>query len=67
VAILDIGLPDGDGCALLNTTAIPRGVTISGYGTALDHERSQAAGFAVHLVKPVSLQQILRAINDVMS
>jgi CheY-like chemotaxis protein len=30
-------------------------VALTGYGQASDRERSQAAGFSAHLVKPVEL------------
>ena len=36
-------------------------VAVSGYGQPSDRDRSRAAGFAAHLVKPVSLAQ-LRAV-----
>jgi PAS domain S-box-containing protein len=60
LAILDIGLPGKNGYELadlmrgsgVNPTV--RYVALSGFGQALDKERSAAAGFSVHLVKPLA-------------
>lgn len=68
VAILDIGLPEMDGYALaaeLRKTFGPgslRLIALTGYGQAKDHEQSQRAGFDVHLVKPVPLQELEKAM-----
>jgi PAS domain S-box-containing protein len=69
VALLDIGLPEMDGYelarrlrALVSPHAI-RFVAITGYGNAADHLRSQAAGFALHLVKPVDVVQVQDSIR----
>ena len=64
VALLDIGLPVMDGYELasrLRTLLSPRDirfVAITGYGDAADRRRSQEAGFAMHLVKPVDVVAI---------
>jgi CheY-like chemotaxis protein len=58
VVLLDIGLPHGMGYELgRRLHALPglekvRLVALTGYGQEEDHERSRAAGFAAHLVKP---------------
>jgi PAS domain S-box-containing protein len=59
VVLLDIGLPMGmDGYELgRRLHAVPglekvQLVALTGYGQEEDHERSRAAGFAAHLVKP---------------
>jgi CheY-like chemotaxis protein len=59
VVLADIGLPDLDGYevgrqlrALLGPSA--RLIALTGYGQAEDRQRSRAAGFDAHLVKPVS-------------
>lgn len=68
VAVLDIGLPVLDGYALageLRKRADTRGmrlIALTGYGQAKDAEKSLAVGFDVHLVKPVQLVELDRAI-----
>ncbi len=59
LAILDIGLPGMDGYELADlmrasgcNTGV-RFVALSGFGQTLDKERSAAAGFEAHLVKPL--------------
>jgi CheY-like chemotaxis protein len=61
VLISDIGLPDGDGWELLNRLNLPRpmyAIAMSGYGTVSDRNRSKAAGYRHHLVKPMELEQL---------
>jgi PAS domain S-box-containing protein len=59
LAILDIGLPDMSGhelAARMRDTARNRQVryvALSGFGQEMDKERSAAAGFAAHFVKPL--------------
>jgi signal transduction histidine kinase/BarA-like signal transduction histidine kinase len=61
VVLLDIGLPHMDGYAVaerLRAEASLSGVVLialSGYGQAGDRDRTRAAGFRDHLVKPVDL------------
>jgi two-component system CheB/CheR fusion protein len=71
VLLSDIGLPDGDGWELLRH-ARPRrpvyAIAMSGYGMNADHERSLAAGYRHHLVKPMASEQlegILRKVGSV--
>ena len=70
VAILDIGLPgmDGHELALLFKERFAEGqcrlIALTGYGQANDRERSVAAGFALHLVKPVDIDQLLDAVRS---
>jgi signal transduction histidine kinase len=67
VALLDIGLPVMDGYEVARRlTAIPgcertRLIAVTGYGQESDRERSRQAGFDEHLVKPVDLDQLMRA------
>jgi signal transduction histidine kinase len=69
VALLDIGLPVMDGYELAERlresgTGQPlRLVAITGYGQDKDRERSRRAGFEQHLVKPLDLALIERAIE----
>ena len=37
---------------------------ISGYGQEEDREQSRAAGFDAHFVKPVDLDEIVRAVES---
>jgi CheY-like chemotaxis protein len=57
IVLLDIGLPRMDGYEVarrIKAAGVPvRLVALSGYGQPEDRQRSAAAGFDVHLVKPV--------------
>ena len=68
VVLLDIGLPGMDGYEVarrMKLLARPvRLIALSGYGQLEDKQRSSAAGFDAHLVKPVEtavLRQLLAA------
>lgn len=69
VCLFDIGLPDIDGHELARRfRALPgmeavRLVALSGYGQQQDKDASLAAGFACHLVKPVSTAELLKVLN----
>jgi PAS domain S-box-containing protein len=68
VGLLDIGLPEMNGYELAQKLrAIPglngmRLVALTGYGQTEDYLRTQAAGFDDHLVKPVDLAKLERAL-----
>lgn len=73
VFLIDIGLPDMDGYHLVEQLrAMPDAmhavfIAVSGYGQAQDRERSKAAGFTHHLVKPVDmlrLNALLQQVSD---
>jgi PAS domain S-box-containing protein len=67
VLIADVGLPDGSGLELLRSTGarIPRrSVVLSGGAMASDVAASRAAGFQVHLIKPVSYQALREALVE---
>ena len=70
LVISDLGLPDGSGTELmeeLRDTYGLRGIALSGYGTEEDTARSREAGFATHLVKPVAIADLRRAIISLAS
>ena len=67
ILLSDIGLPDGSGLELLRQLSRRRKVpalALSGFGMDEDIERSQAAGFADHLTKPVSIDRLQAAISQ---
>jgi signal transduction histidine kinase len=64
--VSDIGLPDGSGLDImqaLRDTQHMRGIALSGFGMQQDIDRSKAAGFAEHLIKPVNFSQLQAAIT----
>jgi CheY-like chemotaxis protein len=68
--ISDVGLPDASGLELmtrLRGNSSIRGIAISGFGTLADIERSLAAGFSEHLVKPVNVERLEGAIQAAMA
>jgi CheY-like chemotaxis protein len=73
VVLCDIGLPEMDGYAVARElrgdplTAPIRLVAITGYGRESDRHRAAAAGFDLHLVKPVgpeALKQLLEGFAE---
>ncbi|MFL5341486.1 MAG: ATP-binding protein, partial [Gemmataceae bacterium] len=63
VALIDIGLPDMDGLELARQLRAVHGgavrlVALTGYGQDEDQQRSFAAGFDHHLLKPVDLRTL---------
>jgi signal transduction histidine kinase len=68
VALLDIGLPVMDGyelgAALRSRFADLALFAVTGYGTAADRGRAEAAGFSGHFVKPVDLDEIFVALRQ---
>ena len=66
VLLSDIGLPDGSGLDLRAgrdaATRPPCAIAMSGFGSPGDRQRSRAAGFQQHLVKPVALPELLRLL-----
>jgi signal transduction histidine kinase len=66
VALLDLGLPVMDGYELaekLELLGPMRLVAVTGYGLESDRRRTQKAGFAAHLTKPVTIKEIIAAIE----
>ena len=61
VVFLDLNLPDGDGISLLPQLRAIFGDTVyvaalTGYGQQHDRDMTRAAGFQVHLTKPVDIE-----------
>ncbi|MBV8174365.1 MAG: response regulator, partial [Verrucomicrobia bacterium] len=69
--VSDIALPDGKGEDLIRRLRAKGhdfpGIALSGYGAEEDRACSRAAGFAVHLVKPVLPEQLLACIDQLLS
>lgn len=69
VVLLDIGLPKLNGYEVAarirdqSWGADIRLIALTGWGQGEDRERSRAAGFDDHLVKPATLQNIMAAIE----
>jgi len=75
ILISDIGMPDRDGTSLIrdiralpnqSLNAIPA-IALSAYGSGEDAERARAAGFQVHVAKPVEPAQLIEIIASLLS
>jgi CheY-like chemotaxis protein len=68
VALLDIGLPVMDGYELARrlreTDQDLQLVAVTGYGHPSARSRSKDAGFAAHLVKPITVDEVEAAIDQ---
>jgi CheY-like chemotaxis protein len=67
-AVVDIGLPQLDGCGVARCIREGLGrrvllIALSGYAQALDRKRSLEAGFDIHLAKPADVSLLLRLLN----
>jgi PAS domain S-box-containing protein len=67
IVILDIGLPGMNGYEVATVLRqrgpeCPELIAVTGYGQAADTQRALAAGFQVHLVKPVDARDLMAAI-----
>jgi CheY-like chemotaxis protein len=70
LVITDLGLPDGDGCDVmrqLQQIRSVKGIALTGFGQEEDLARTREAGFSRHLVKPVSVEQLVAAVETVGS
>lgn len=65
LVISDIGLPDGNGYDLMAelSRAHLKGIALTGFGMEHDVDRSRAAGFAVHLTKPIRIEALDEALH----
>ncbi|MHB8382045.1 MAG: hybrid sensor histidine kinase/response regulator [Candidatus Binataceae bacterium] len=63
----DVGLPDGTGVDLIRAirlhSTVPA-IALTGFGMEQDIASFREAGFNAHLTKPVNLQRLLIAIDD---
>jgi len=70
VVLLDIGLPGLDGYQVaeqlraLTQRRDLRLIAITGYGQVTDRKRTQDAGFANHLVKPVDFAELKKVLDS---
>jgi CheY-like chemotaxis protein len=68
VVLLDIGLPHMDGYEVARriraSGASARIIALTGYGQLEDRQRSAAAGFAAHLVKPVDIATLVSMLSN---
>jgi CheY-like chemotaxis protein len=70
VLISDLGMPEEDGFELLRKLRMlpaDRGgvvpaIALTGYATARDRERALAAGYQLHLAKPIESAELIAAI-----
>jgi CheY-like chemotaxis protein len=70
VLISDIGLPDGTGWDLLQNRPNQRpifAIAMSGFGMNSDMNRSQAAGFRQHLLKPFKTDELEKLLAQAAS
>ena len=64
--VSDFSLGDGDAIGLLEALGEGRpkvAILVTGYGSNEDRERSRAAGFDAHLVKPIDLAQLVGVLR----
>jgi CheY-like chemotaxis protein len=69
IVVIDIGLPDLDGSEVARRIRAARGndvhiIALTGYGGREDSHRFMDAGFDAHLLKPVSTDELLRAVRS---
>src|SRR5690606_21224320 len=70
IVLLDIGLPDMDGCEVaIRLRADPqleglRIIAMTGYGGQADQQRAREAGFDHYLVKPVDYAELRKILAN---
>ena len=70
IVVSDIGLPDRSGLELireLQQNCSMKGIAMSGFGMEGDREKSKAAGFSEHLLKPVNFDELDATIRQIIS
>jgi len=68
VALLDLLMPDVDGFAVAGRLAglgerRPILIAVTGLGGFEDYSRTREAGFTMHVVKPVDVEQLVGILN----
>jgi PAS domain S-box-containing protein len=70
LVISDIGLPDGNGYDLFkkihDRSPVVKGIALSGYGMENDLARSRNIGFQAHLIKPVKIDALEKALEETL-
>jgi CheY-like chemotaxis protein len=72
VLIADIGLPDGNGWELLHRLRVagvpapPLAIAMTGFGRGDDFDKSRAAGYRHHLVKPLDTAKLQAILDEAM-
>ncbi|HEX8520965.1 MAG TPA: ATP-binding protein [Tepidisphaeraceae bacterium] len=72
LVLSDIGLPDGTGSDLIKSirqshnASVPA-IAMTGFGMEEDISRSLAAGFNLHLTKPVNIARLEKAIGQMLA
>jgi PAS domain S-box-containing protein len=74
VLVCDIGMPEEDGCALLRRIRARdpshgpeiRALALTAFAGEEDRQRTKAAGFETHLVKPVDIEKLITAVFDLL-
>ena len=67
LVVSDIGLPDGDGYVLMAELRDHfglKGIALTGYGMEQDVARGKNAGFVSHLIKPVRVESLEKALAE---
>jgi PAS domain S-box-containing protein len=70
LVISDVGLPDGNGNELMKELWERfglKGIALTGYGMEHDVEDSLASGFVTHLIKPVNVRSLEKALEEFKS
>jgi PAS domain S-box-containing protein len=68
--ISDVGLPDGNGNELMKELRERfglKGIALTGYGMEQDVGHSLASGFVAHLIKPVNVRSLEKALEEFKS
>ena len=74
IVVSDIGLPGGDGCALIRAIRAREfggdrtpAIAVSGYPSRETGDRARRAGFDAFLSKPIDLGELFRVVRALIS